>query len=111
MRNVVLFLFFLLTVRLDAQWIAPNPVAGVQRLDDGALLKLEKGFLRVQVCNDSILHVVYSLTETVPSRAEYVVTRTAWPAAKWTLQDSQRVVTISTDRMRYRSGWTRRIPR
>ena len=89
-----------MAVRLHAQWIPPNPVVSVAQQPGGVLLKLEHGALRVEVCADSIVHVIYSATETVPSRTEYVVTKSAWPAAKWTLQDTPRAVTVSTDRMR-----------
>src|ERR1039457_6088301 len=93
-------LLMAMAVRLHAQWIPPNPVVSVAQQPGGVLLRLEHGALRVEVCADSIVHVIYSATETVPSRTEYVVTKSAWPAAKWTLQDTPRAVTVSTDRMR-----------
>src|ERR1017187_2467040 len=93
-------LLMAMAVRLHAQWIPTNPVVSVAQQHGGVLLKLEHGALPVEVCADSIVHVIYSATETVPSRTEYVVTKSAWPAAKWTLQDTPRAVTVSTDRDR-----------
>ena len=100
MRSLRLSVWLLLAAGLHAQWILPNAVTNVQRQPDGVLFRMETGALRVQVATESILHVTYSPTESFPSRPEYVVTRTAWPAVKWTLQEDQKAVTISTSRLR-----------
>ncbi len=83
-----------------AQWIPPNAVTAVDRQPNGVTFILETGALRVQVCNDSMVHITYAPTAAFPSRPDYVVTKTVWPAAKWSMQDNQSAVTISTDRMR-----------
>ena len=101
MRKIFLSLLpFAIALRLHAQWIPPNPVVSLQQQPDGVILKLQTGALRVQVCADSIVHVIFSPAETIPSRTEYVVTKSIWPAVKWTLQDNPQTVTISTDRMK-----------
>ena len=89
-----------LTGSVHAQWIPPNPVTNVQQQADGVLLAMQTGTLRLQVCTDSMIHVVVSPAAAVPARPEYVVMKTAWPAVKWTLQEDPRTVTLSTARMR-----------
>src|ERR1700690_143740 len=84
---------------VDAQWLPANPVTAVQRQDDGLVLTLQNGLLRLQVCTDSIIHVQYTPTSTFPTLTEYVVTKTAWPAAQWTTQSAGNKVTVTTDKM------------
>ena len=102
MSCVRCFFPFLLAagVQLPAQWIPPNPVVSFEQQRDAVVFKLETGLLKVQICNDSILHVIYAPGESFPQRAEYVVTKTAWPAAKFSVQDDAKAVAISTGRMR-----------
>ncbi len=53
-----------------AQWIAMNPVRKVQQEADGAVFTMGTGTLKVQVCSDSVIHVLYSATATFPKRPE-----------------------------------------
>jgi alpha-D-xyloside xylohydrolase len=87
------------TSALDAQWLPLNPVSSVQKQDDGLVLTMETGVLNLQVCADSIIHVRYSPTATFPKLTNYVVTKTEWPTAEWTLQSTDRAVTLKTSRM------------
>jgi alpha-D-xyloside xylohydrolase len=84
-----------------AQWVPLNPVKGVEPRHDGAVLVLEKGFLRFQVCADSIVHVVYSLERTVPERQDFLVVKKAWPKSEFTLKtDDPKVVSLGTSLLR-----------
>ena len=82
-----------------AQWLPNNPVTGVRREDDGVMLNLQTGVLRLQVCTDSIIRVRYSPTSTIPELKEFVVTKTEWPRAEWSLNDAAKSVTLTTARM------------
>jgi alpha-D-xyloside xylohydrolase len=83
-----------------AQWNPLNPVVSVAQEGDGALFTMKTGMLRVEICEDSIIHVVYSPTSIFPDAPAYVVTKTAWPAAQWTLQTGDKDVTLATARMK-----------
>jgi alpha-D-xyloside xylohydrolase len=97
--RVMSVLLFMSAGAGHAQWVAHNPVTGFEKQADGVLFTLKSGVLRVNVCNDSILHIVYSPAAAPPVRAEYVIVKTAWPAARFTVQDSATGVAISTGRM------------
>jgi alpha-D-xyloside xylohydrolase len=84
---------------LKAQWLPLNPVTAVQRQNDGLVLTLQTGVLRLQVCTDSIIHVQYTPTSTFPKLTEYVVTKTEWPAPAWEMQSAGSTLTLSTARM------------
>src|SRR5271163_2867429 len=60
---------------LQAQWVPLNPVTSVDQQPDGVVLVLQTGFLRFQVCSDSIVRVIYSIEREVPQRADFLVIR------------------------------------
>ena len=80
----------------QAQWKPMNPVRDVQQQADGVLFTMGSGTLRVQVCSDSVIHILYSPTATFPKRADFVVTKETWPAAQWTMQSTDDAVTLAT---------------
>jgi alpha-D-xyloside xylohydrolase len=92
---LAVFLGFSLTP-VYAQWTPMNPVRNVQKQADGAVFTMGTGTLKIQVCSDSIIRVLYSPTATFPQRTDYVVIKQNWPAAKWTMQSTDDAVTLST---------------
>src|SRR5215469_11895700 len=84
---------------IEGQWIPPNPVAKIDLRPDGIVFGLQTGALRVQVCTDSIIHITYSPVTSFANPSEYLVTKTVWPEANFTVQDSQDAVTLSTARV------------
>jgi alpha-D-xyloside xylohydrolase len=80
----------------QAQWKPMNPVRDVQQQADGILFTMGSGTLKVQVCSDSVIHVLYSPTATLPKRTDFVVTKETWPAAQWTMQSTGDAVTLAT---------------
>lgn len=84
---------------LPAQWIPPNPVETVEQRPEGVLFHLKTGALKVDVCTDSILHVVYSPSGTFPQSKGYVVVHGAWSPVHWTMQSTDAAVTINTGRL------------
>jgi len=89
-----------LAASLHAQWIPPNPVTGIQPQPDGVLLTMQTGAMRVAVCTDSIVHVVYSPTNRFPQRPDYVVTRTDWPAPQWKMESTAAEIVLLTARLK-----------
>ena len=83
-----------------AQWAPLNPVAGVQQQPDGVVLTMKSGVLKIQICSDSVVHVLYSATSSFPIRFDPVVIKTTWPKTSWTLQQTDDDVTLSTSRMK-----------
>jgi len=100
MRNILLAFFLVAGVRLDAQWIAANPVTSLEKQADGVVFHLEQGLLRVRICTDSIVHITVSPADTFPDRTDYVVTRTGWTEAKWSVQEDRNRIIVSTSRVR-----------
>jgi len=100
-RNTHLILFIaaaigLSVVHLQAQWTPMNPIKKVQQEADGVVFSLATGTLKLQVCSDSVIRVLYSATNAFPKKTDYVVSKQSWPAARWTMQSSDDAVTLST---------------
>src|SRR5262249_30454690 len=79
-----------------AQWTPMNPVKSVQQQADGVLFTLETGTLKLQVCSDSMIHVLYSPTALFPKQKDFVVIKESWPATKFTVESTDEGVTVST---------------
>jgi alpha-D-xyloside xylohydrolase len=86
---------------LWSQWLPLNPVKSVENLPDGARVQLENGFLRFQVCSDSIVRVVYSLEREPAEHPDFLVIRKDWPKVAFTLRtDDPKLITLTTAQLR-----------
>jgi alpha-D-xyloside xylohydrolase len=92
----VLFSNVLLAPKANAQWTRRNPVESVQQQPDGAWFVLASGNLKVEVCSDTVIRVLYSATSSFPPKPNYVVIKQSWPTPNWTMQSSDEAVTLST---------------
>src|SRR5215468_2528473 len=96
----ILMSLFAAAPPLQAQWIPANPVKSADPLPDGVLLTLENGYLRLQVCSDSMIHVVYSLDRTPPARADFLVVKKDWAKAPFTVQsDDPKLLRLATSQI------------
>jgi alpha-D-xyloside xylohydrolase len=96
----LIFIFAGLLPAAHAQWTPRNPVTGVQRQSDGVVFTQKIGFLKLQICADSIIHVVYTPTSSFQEHPNYVVTKTTWAPISWTMQETADEVTIATARLK-----------
>ena len=91
---------FAMAPPLPAQWVPLNPVKSADPLPDGVLLTLDHGYLRLQVCSDSIIHIVYSLDRNVPERTDFLVVKKDWPKAAFAVHtDDPKLVTLATSQL------------
>ena len=90
-------LVFLFVTAAHGQWVSLNPVVSAEQTTDGVVLTMKSGLMKLQICSDSIIRVVYSLRE-FPNRKQYVVIKDHWPT-QWTMQSTVSDVTISTSQM------------
>ena len=97
---VTLWLLLIALPAVHAQWTPANPVTAVQQQSDGVLFTMQQGSLKVQVCSDSIIHVLYSATASFLEHPNYVITKTSWPQVQFSMQATDNDVTISTSQLR-----------
>jgi alpha-D-xyloside xylohydrolase len=95
-----LLLHLVLAASAFGQWNPLNPVVDVKQQDDGVVLKMQRGTLRLLVCSDTIVRVTYAPGTSFPDEASYVITKTSWPKISWKMQSSEKDVTIVTSRLK-----------
>jgi alpha-D-xyloside xylohydrolase len=83
----------------DAQWIPLNPVVNFEQAADGVVFHMNHGLMKVQVCSDSVIRVMYSAGEEFPNRKQYVVLKDHWPT-HWKMESTADAVTIFTSKVR-----------
>ncbi len=83
-----------------AQWNPLNPVGEAKQQENGVVLGMRTGTLRLQICSDSIVRVTYAPGSTLPDTPQYVVTKTNWPAVQWTMQSGEKDVALVTPRLK-----------
>jgi alpha-D-xyloside xylohydrolase len=84
----------------NAQWNPLNPVNDVKRASDGVTLTMRVGMLRIQVASESIIRVIYSAASSLPETRQLMITKTNWPPAQWTMQSTDKDITLATARLR-----------
>jgi alpha-D-xyloside xylohydrolase len=84
---------------VTAQWIPANPVTQVQKQSDGVLVAMQTGAVKLQVCSDSIIHVLYAPVWPPPKRPDYVIDKSEWTPVRWTMEESAKDVRVKTDRL------------
>ena len=94
--SILLLLSALVTTDGVAQWNRLNPVRSVRRDGNAAVFTMETGVLRIEVCTDRIIRVVYAPSADVPRPALDLVVAPAWPGVEWSLQDSGDSVVLGT---------------
>ncbi len=99
--RTILLLLLALAGTAGAQWLPLNPVKSVETLPDGAEVVLQTGYLHLQVCSESIVHVVYSLEREVPKRPDLIIVKTDWPKADFKLDTTDtKTITLATARLK-----------
>jgi alpha-D-xyloside xylohydrolase len=93
-------LTILLSSILPAQWIPNNPVTAVHKENDGVLLTLQNGSMKLEMCTDSLVHLVYAPVWPPVKKPGYVVIKTSWPAFAWNMSENPKEIVITTDKLK-----------
>ena len=94
------FSLLLLASTAAAQWNPLNPVKSDEKQTDGVLLRMQSGLLRLRVCSDSIVRILYTPTSSFPAVKHYAVIKTSWPATRFSLESTGKDVTLNTSQLK-----------
>jgi len=97
---LLLSLLVLLASNAAGQWNPLNPVEGVEKQSDGVQFKMRTGLLRLQVCSDFIVRVLYTPTTSFPHMTHYAVIKTSWPPVHFSVESTEKAVTLATSQLR-----------
>jgi len=94
------FSLLLLASTAAAQWNPLNPVKSDEKQTDGVLLRMQSGLLRLRVCSDSIVRILYTPSSSFPTVKHYAVIKTSWPATRFSLESTGKDVTLNTSQLK-----------
>ena len=101
LRVVGALLLFASSLPASAQWTALDPVTQVVKDSNGMRATFKSGgVLKLEVCSDSIIHVLYSSTGNFPSRSDDVVTKTSWSPASFMATPEQGKLSVATSALK-----------
>ena len=98
--STIVCIAFLLPNTAHAQWTPMNPVRNVQQQADGVLFSMGTGTLKLQVCSDSVIRVLYSAAASFPKHPDFVVIKESWPSTKFDVQSTDNAVTLTTSQLK-----------
>lgn len=78
----------------------PIAVAGVKKDPDGVTFTMSPGKMKLTVCSESIVRVMYSPTATLPTGQDFVVTNHSWRATSFRVTDSSGKLTVITHKLK-----------
>jgi len=79
---------------------ASIPVQSVQTNSDGVTLTMSPGRMRLTVCSDAIVRVMYSPAATLAAGQAFAVTNHSWPAASFDVADAGSKLALATRKLK-----------
>ena len=89
-------LLILAVPSLYAQWNPSNPVVSFHKQADGVTFTRKLGTMKVLICVDSLVRVLYSPSASFPQRTDPVVIKTSWPTVSWQMESTDEAITLTT---------------
>ena len=79
---------------------ASIPVQSFHNDADGVTIAMSPGKMKLTVCSDGIVRVMYSPAATLPAGQDFVVTNHSWKKASFKVADSSGKLTITTGKLK-----------
>ena len=79
---------------------APIAVQSFHKDADGVTLTMSPGKMKLTVCSDAIVRVMYSPTTALPAGQEFVVTNRSWKSVSFKVADSNGKLTVTTGKLK-----------
>ena len=92
--------FIAANVAVSAASAASIPVQSFHQDADGVTFTMSPGTMRLTVCSDSIVRVMYSPTATLPAGQDFVVTNHSWLRTAFKVADAGDKLTIATRKLK-----------
>src|ERR1700757_3112716 len=93
---ILIGLLLVLSLPALGQWTPAHPVVSFEKQADGIVFTMKTGTLKLQLCSDSIIRLLYWATPSVPEVQDYVVIKKSWPSVPWSTESNANSVTVKT---------------
>ena len=90
----------LIAASVTALSAASIPVQSFHKDADGVTLTMSPGKMKLTVCSDGIVRVMYSPTATLPAGQDFVVTNHSWRSASFKVADADGQVAVTTRKLK-----------
>ena len=90
--------FCLTLLAVSVAGAAPMPFTSWEKTPDGVVLHLQPGTMKLQVCDNRIVRVLYGPSGAIPNQASFVITK-AWPRVAFKVKETADDVILSTAEM------------
>jgi alpha-D-xyloside xylohydrolase len=91
---------FMFPAAAAAQWNPLNPVRSVTQQADGAAFVLQSGEMRLQVCSNSIIHVILSPAAPTTRLENLAVIKDKWAPVHWKFDSDADSFTLTTAQLK-----------
>jgi alpha-D-xyloside xylohydrolase len=88
--------YFAVNLATSNSYAAANLVQSFHKDADGVTLTMSPGTMKLTVCSDRIVRVMYSPTATLPAGQDFVVTNHSWKSVSFKVADSGGQLTLTT---------------
>ncbi|MEW6203414.1 MAG: TIM-barrel domain-containing protein [bacterium] len=75
------------------------PVSEYERAENGLILKMQPGKMKIEVCAENILHIVYTPIDKFPERKSLMIVDKPRPSVKWDLKEDKDFVSLTTNKI------------
>ena len=91
-------ILIILSIALGITLTAPAKasVVSFKKESDGVIFNLDKGLMKIKICNDNIVEVKFSVMQTFPETKSLVIVNGWKIAAKFSVSDNKDEIVIST---------------
>ncbi len=93
-------MLFAANLATSPSFAASIPVQSFQKEADGVTLAMTPGKMKLTVCSDSIVRVMYSPAATLPAGQDFVVTNHSWKKTSFKVADSSGKLTLTTGKLK-----------
>ena len=99
-RRQWLAIFGFIVASVTALTAASIPVQSYREDADGVTLTMSPGKMKLTVCSDSIVRVMYSPNAALPVGQDFAVTNHSWPRTSFKVVDANGKVTVTTRKLK-----------
>ncbi|HUZ07236.1 MAG TPA: TIM-barrel domain-containing protein, partial [Candidatus Paceibacterota bacterium] len=92
--------YFAASVATTPAFAASIPVQSFHTDSDGVTLAMSPGEMKLTVCSDGIVRVMYSPTATLPAGQNFVVTNHSWAPTSFKVAEATGKVTVTTRKLK-----------
>ena len=87
-------------LKISSTSAASIPVQSLHKDADGVALTMSPGKMKLTVCSDGIVRVMYSPTATLPTGQDFVVTNHSWASTSFKVAEANGKVTVTTRKLK-----------